>query len=236
MSEEMRKAAVYIDGYNLYYGRLRNTAHKWLDVVALFEALLKVQDPAATLEKVRFFTAHALANFASHGKESVNAQQRYHRALDTKYGGRFELICGTHGFDKDGTLLPSFVPGQPYDRQVRSRVWKLEEKKTDVNIALSMYRDAVKGLYDQVVICSNDSDAEPALAALREDFPKLIVGVVTPVLPPTPGKASHRSVSTSLAKHAHWTRRYLLDDELAVAQLPPHVPTKKKPIRKPEYW
>lgn len=236
MSEETKKTAVYIDGYNLYYGRLRNTAYKWLDVVALFEALLKVQDPAATVETVKFFTAHALATFASHGMESVIAQQSYHRALETKYGDRFELVYGTHSFDKGGTLLPSFVPGQPYDRQVRSRVWKLEEKKTDVNIAMSMYRDAVKGPYDQVVICSNDSDAEPVLAALREDFPKLIIGVVTPVLPPVLGKASHRGVSTSLAKHAHWTRRYLLDEELALAQLPPHVPTKKKPIRKPEHW
>ncbi len=236
MSETNRKTAVYIDGYNLYYGRLRNTALKWLDVVALFEALLKVQDPAASVETVKFFTAHALASFASHGMESVIAQQSYHRALEVKYRGRFELIYGTHSFDKDGTLLPTFVPGQPYDRLVRSRVWKLEEKKTDVNIAMSMYRDAAKELYDQVVICSNDSDAEPVLAALREDFPTMIIGVVTPVFPPTVGKASHRGVSASLARHAHWTRRYLLDEELALAQLPPHIPTRKKPIRKPEHW
>jgi|JI6StandDraft_1071083.scaffolds.fasta_scaffold18410_2 hypothetical protein len=234
--DENKKTAVYVDGYNLYYGRLRNSAYKWLDVVALFDGLLKVQDPGASLEMVKFFTAPALARFASHGTVSVEAQQSYHRALQVKYGNRFDLVCGAHSFDKDGTLLPTFVDGQPYDRQLRSRVWKLEEKKTDVNIAMAMYRDAAKGRYDQAVICSNDSDAEPVLEALREDFPHLRIGVVTPVLPPDPNKGSPRGVSTSLAQHAHWVRRYLLDGELAQAQLPPHVPTNKKPIRKPEHW
>jgi uncharacterized LabA/DUF88 family protein len=233
---ENKKTAVYIDGYNLYYGRLRGTAYKWLDVVALFESLLKVQDPSASLEVVKFFTAPALARFASHGNDSVEAQQSYHRALQVKHGNRFELICGAHSFDKDGTLLPTFVPGQPYDRNVRSRVWKLEEKKTDVNIAMAMYRDAVKGRYDQAVICSNDSDAEPVLRALREDFAQLTIGVVTPVPPPNPSKGSPRGVSTSLAQHAHWVRRYLLDGELKQAMLPAHVATNKKPIRKPERW
>jgi len=42
--DEIKKTAVYIDGYNHYYVRLRNTAYKWLDVVALFDMLIKVQD------------------------------------------------------------------------------------------------------------------------------------------------------------------------------------------------
>ncbi|MGO6733418.1 6-hydroxy-3-succinoylpyridine hydroxylase, partial [Rhizobium ruizarguesonis] len=31
------RTRVYIDGYNLYYGCLRKTAFKWLDVLTLFE-------------------------------------------------------------------------------------------------------------------------------------------------------------------------------------------------------
>lgn len=233
---ESKRTAVYIDGYNLYYGRLRHTTNKWLDVVALSEALLKVQDPAADLQMVKFFTAPALARFASHGMDSVIAQQSYHRALAERHPGRFQLICGTHSIDTNGTLLPTYVEGKPYDKAQRSRVWKLEEKKTDVNIAMEMYRDASKGRYDQVVIISNDSDAEPVLAALREDFAHLVVGVVTPVSPSQPGAPAHRGVSASLAKYAHWTRKYILDEELAKAQLPNQVPTKKKPIRKPQHW
>jgi hypothetical protein len=232
-----RRTVVYIDGYNLYYGRLRGTSYKWLDVVALFEHILKVQDPDGTLDAVRFFTAPALARFASHGQASMVAQQSYHRALEARHPARFSITLGIHSYDNSGTKLPTFVPGQPFDKTVRSHVWKLEEKKTDVNLAMAMYRDAAKGRVDQVVLCSNDSDAEPVLEALREDFPALIVGVVTPAHPPPEvGGRTHRRVSVSLATHAHWTRKYIVDDELAKAQMPPRVPTRKKPVDKPAHW
>ena len=235
MSSQSKKTAVCIDGYNLFYRRLRNTAFKWLDVVTLFEDLLKVQDPSATLEVVKFFTAPALARFASHAANSVQAQQSYHCAWQLGHPERFELVYGVHSFDKDDMLLPTFVAGQPYDRLVGSRVWKLEEKKTGVNIAMAMYRDAAKARCQQLVICSNDSDAQQALQALREDFLNLTIGVVTPVPPAAPRKSSPCGVSTSLAQQAHWVRRHLLGKELADAQLPVKIPTSKKPIRKPVY-
>ena len=31
------RTRIYIDGFNLYYGCLRQTPYKWLDLVALFE-------------------------------------------------------------------------------------------------------------------------------------------------------------------------------------------------------
>lgn len=229
---EKKKTAVYIDGYNLYYGRLRGTAFKWLDVPALFDHILAVQDPSATVEAVKFFSAPALGRFASHGADSVIAQESYHRALQVRHPSRFSIKLGNHSMDNDGSLMPMFVPGQPYDRNLKVRVWRLEEKMTDVNLAMAMYRDGSKGLFDQVVLCSNDSDAEPVLEALREDFPKLVIGLVTPVRPPA-DEATSRRFSLSLMKHAHWTRRYILDEELSADQLPSIVPTKKKPIRKP---
>ena len=39
------KTSIYIDGYNLYYGRLRNTQFKWLDVVALFSNMALTIEP-----------------------------------------------------------------------------------------------------------------------------------------------------------------------------------------------
>ena len=41
--------AVFVDGYNLYYGRIRGTSYKWLDVVKLFDNLLHEQDPSSLL-------------------------------------------------------------------------------------------------------------------------------------------------------------------------------------------
>lgn len=235
-STSPRSTAVYVDGYNLYYGRLRGTAFKWLDLVKLFDDLLSQRDQNEKLACVSLFTAPALATFASHGDASVEAQSAYHRALKAKYGDRFKVTYGTHSFDRSGTLLPTYVAGQPFDRTQRTRVWKLEEKKTDVNLALHMYRDVCKGLYDRIILVSNDSDAEPALEALRDDFPHIMRGVVMPIHPVISGVTAHRRPSGSLAKHADWTVSHLTDDMLNAAQLPPFVPTKKKPIRKPAHW
>jgi uncharacterized LabA/DUF88 family protein len=143
---------------------------------------------------------------------------------------------GKHSHDKHGTLLPEYVEGHPYDRNRRVRVWKLEEKQTDVNLALSMYRDAASGEYQQQVVVSNDSDVEPVLKSIRADFPGIRLGVVTPRPPPTPGQPTGRAVSSSLSAQADWTRAYLLDADLERAHLPPRVHTGKKPINKPPHW
>jgi uncharacterized LabA/DUF88 family protein len=230
------KTAVYIDGYNLYYGRLRGTPFKWLDIVDFFDMLMVRRDQHEAVAKVVFFTAPALATFATHGAASVEAQSAYHRALKTIYGDRLEIVYGTHSYDKGGADLPIFVPNTPYDRLRRVKVWKLEEKKTDVNLAIRMYRDACKGMYERIILVSNDSDAEPALAAIREDYPETMIGVVFPVRPVQSGLKTHRRISGSLAKFADWTIPFLRDEELAEAQLPEIVPTKKKAIRKPAHW
>jgi uncharacterized LabA/DUF88 family protein len=231
----IKSTAVYVDGYNLYYGRLRGTPYKWLDVVALFEQLIHVQDPLSKLDKVRFYTAPALPRFASHGEASTAAQTEYHRALQSKHPDRVQIVLGKHTYEKDGTIMPAYVDGQPFDKSNTVKVWRLIEKKTDVNLAMGMYRDAASGLFSQLVLCSNDSDAEPVMQALREDFPELVLGVVTPARPPgtRPGRGG---VSTSLSQHAAWTRQYIRDDELERAQLPEKVPTKKKPAFKPGHW
>jgi hypothetical protein len=36
----MPDTIVYVDGFNLYYRALRGTAHKWLDLIALSQAVL----------------------------------------------------------------------------------------------------------------------------------------------------------------------------------------------------
>jgi hypothetical protein len=138
--------------------------------------------------------------------------------------------------DNSGTLLPTFIDGQTYDRSVRSRDWKIEEKKTDVNLALGMYRDAAKDMVDRVILVSNDSDTEPVLEAIRQDFPHIMIGVVMPRRPMLSSDQPQRRRGGSLAARADWTIDYMVDEHLQAAQLPDVVPTHKKPIRKPSYW
>ena len=50
----MKKAIVYIDGYNLYFGLLKDTCWKWLDLWKFAECLL---DGRYELVEVVYFTA-----------------------------------------------------------------------------------------------------------------------------------------------------------------------------------
>lgn len=229
------KTSIYIDGYNLYYGRLRGTQYKWLDVVALFSQITRSIEPHSQIISVKFFTAPALPKFSRHGKESMRAQNDYHRALEAKYPDKFEKVLGSHVYEKDGTKMPVYVEGNLFDKDNTVRVWRLVEKKTDVNLALSMYRDASKRVLDQVVLISNDTDTEPAISALMEDFPALKIGMIIPRGPQISGKKG-RPASSSLINLAHWSRSYINDEELISAQLPERVPTKKKPAKKPIHW
>jgi hypothetical protein len=139
---EPQRAIVYIDGYNLYYSRLRETTYKWLDLVALFrDQIIKPQLPDATIEAVKYFTAPAMGKFASHGVNSVTAQNEYHRALKAKYPGDIEIILGYHNVEE--ARLMSYR--EPPNKSDRLSVWRIEEKQTDVNIALSIYRDVAHG-------------------------------------------------------------------------------------------
>jgi uncharacterized LabA/DUF88 family protein len=233
---EKTDTIIYLDGYNLYYGLLSGRSHfKWLDIVKLFQTILQAQDPNSEIVKIKYFTAMALGQFATHGNKSIEAQQAYHRALEVLYPDVLEIILGSHVAAKK--RLPAVNPVNPnvFDKTQRSHVWVLEEKKTDVQIALAMYKDVVKENCQQVVLCSNDSDLAPALQEIRAEKPDFKIGVVMPIRPATKGEKSRR-ISGSLDALATWTRDYIRDEELQAALLPEKVATNKKPMMKPEHW
>ena len=130
--------------------------------------------------------------------------------------------------------MPAFQAGIPPNKENDHRVWLIEEKQTDVNMALHIYRDAVRGNLQQQIICTNDSDLEPALKLVRADAPDMQIGLVMPLRPP---QASGQAISNKrLTELAHWTRKHILNSELEKAQLSDTVPTKKKPALKPAHW
>jgi uncharacterized LabA/DUF88 family protein len=47
----------------------------------------------------------------------------------------------------------------------------VEEKRTDVNIAVSMLDDAYQDACDQFVLISGDSDLVPGVSTIRTRFP-----------------------------------------------------------------
>ncbi len=222
---------VYIDGFNFYFGVLRNTTYKWLDIVSLVKHICHVQDPSIEIIAVKFFTAPVITRLATKGEKAGQSQDTYHRALINSHPDTVEIIKGYYLMEK-GTP-PRYK--KPVDKQDRVEVWKLEEKQTDVNIALHLYRDAMFRHCDHAVLVSSDSDLVSAFKFIGQDFPSHHIGLILPRRQPK-GDEKNRPANAGLSDLANWTRSYIMDEELEKFQLPEKVPTKKKPAIKPDYW
>jgi hypothetical protein len=69
------KTYVYVDGFNLYYGALRKTQYKWLDLEKLCSVILK----NTAFEKIKYFTAKVSPR--PNDPDQAVRQQVYFRAL-----------------------------------------------------------------------------------------------------------------------------------------------------------
>ncbi len=147
------RVAVYIDGFNLFYG-LRTKGWRryyWLDVRLLAERLLR---PGQALAAVRYFTARVAPDPDDIGKPE--RQNAYLDALAT-----LPQVSIHYGY-----LVPR---GHGY-----------EEKMTDVNIAVEMLCDAHAGLFDTAILVSADGDLTGAVRALTERYDKRVIVAFPP--------------------------------------------------------
>lgn len=222
------KTIVYIDGYNFYYGCLKQSKYKWLDIFKLCEDILHVQNPEYELVKVRFFTAPVKSNFSKRAGQSQSAQAIYHQALMHLYADKVQI---TEGYFQP-VIINAIEGVKPPVLTSLIKVWKLEEKQTDVNIAVSAIEDALHNRCEQAVFFSNDSDLGPALAMLERNFPNIQRAAIFPVLSSTP-----RSGSAELQKYVTWSRKHIREEELEAHQLPDKISrAPSKPAKKPEHW
>jgi len=229
------RTRVYIDGYNLYYGCLKNSAYRWLDVRMLTEqilvSILHEQNGQCTPHRfvtpaVKYFTAPILKAFAK-SEDSISCQAQYHNALIAHLGEEFEMIRGY--FDARPARAYRWKEGKAARDCDRLEIWKLEEKQSDVALALQAYSDAIRNEVDQIVVVTNDADFEPAMHLIRRHTPT-VIGLIVPTKPNT------GSVNVKLEKHAHWVRRHILEEEIAKSQLPPMVRRHHNVIHKPFSW
>ncbi len=207
------RTIAYVDGYNLFFGCLKSTSYKWLDLVALIDMILRIQDPSSDLITVRYFTAPIKAKLASRGQAAAIAQDCYHRAIRQR--GRIEIINGWYSLE--GAWAPRKVT--PPNKQDRVEIWRLEEKESDVNLALQLYRDAIRGECEQAVVVSSDSDLVPAFKLLMVDAPEVRRGLILPRGESLQG-TKRRPPNVALSRLANWTRLEIKNEELAACQLP----------------
>jgi hypothetical protein len=69
---------VYIDGFNLYYGCLKDTPYRWLNLMALCRRLLSAEHAPT---RIHYFTARITARPGN--PSAPMRQQMYLRALST---------------------------------------------------------------------------------------------------------------------------------------------------------
>jgi len=217
------RTKVFVDGYNLYYGLLRGTRLKWLDLVALFERY--VLHPSPNLLEVRYYTAPVLAKMCD-SAESARRQRIYLQALRTLYPMRLQIVEGRMAATKPFLRLVSPINETPEIDRVQ--VYDFTEKKTDVNLACDMLNGALKGEFEQVVVCSNDSDLEAAFASIRKYHPQIRLGLVAPI-----ARAEARYIASDLKQYAHWSK-ILSKSHIAQSQLPERIPGLG--IRRPDAW
>lgn len=231
------KAIVYIDGFNLYHGRLRHSSYKWLDLVKLFETILRKQDPNIELAQIKYFTAHIKARFSRHGEKALVAQTHYHQALKALHPNTIEIHTGYFSAEPSTPIKYKGSNSFAIDINARERVWKLEEKQSDVRLALEMYKDAIEKNCELAVLCSADSDLVPPLELILKD-----TNVGTAVVLPRTFISDHnqrRPANRQLTKKIDnaWVREYIHEDELVDSLLPNRIGRKgKKPINRPKHW
>ena len=219
----MSQTIVYIDALNLYYRALRYTRHKWLNLEALSQAVLPGHSDV-TLINYYYAPISGRTDASAPGRQNV-----YLRALKTTpvvhpFKGNFIAKKAWAGLVWPLEFRPlqrlEFIDPHP----VVARVWKTEEKGSDVNLGSHLVRDAFQGKFQTAAILTNDTDlAEPIRIVVEEC--RLPVILMTPTNQP----------ATSLVRYASDVRH--IGPYLGPSQFPnPVIGAKGIAITKPPSW
>jgi len=213
---EPRSANIYVDGFNLYYGALRDTEFRWLDIREFCQRLV----PRNTIKRVRYFTAQVSTRVSDpHGPAKQDAYLRALRAV-----GGIDIHLGR--FQQSKVRLP-LVDESNNDRPQLVQVYKTEEKGSDVNLASYLLLDAFRKESDIAVVVSNDSDLEEPIRIMIQEL-NVPVGLVNP------HEAKHRS--HDLIKLTPLFYKNVRPSALRACQLPNSVWDGQSEIRRPATW
>jgi uncharacterized LabA/DUF88 family protein len=100
-----------------------------------------------------------------------------------------------------------------------------EEKKTDINIAITLLGDAVADKFDTALILSGDSDLAPVTTKLKQLCPNKKIGIIVPK-----GQSAMH-----LKQHADFFKKIQTKD-LKKSLLPEQVTYNGKNIAAPADW
>jgi hypothetical protein len=205
-------ANVYVDGFNLYYGCLKGTPYRWLNLSKLCTQLL----PGYHVNRIRYFTA--LVGPAPSDPRGPQRQLTYIRALKS-----IDNLSVHYGL-----FMTHKVRRPPVNRSPEGpatvEVLDTKEKGSDVNLATYLLIDAFKKDSEVAVVVSNDSDLVEPIRLARTEL-GLEVGVLHP----------HRRHVKELSEVASFYRP-IRQRALKDCQFPDEVTDAGGTIRKPSAW
>ncbi len=216
MALASRLTDVFIDGLNFYYGAVKDSPYRWLDLRRLAENVL----PEHRIGRIYYFTTIVQERPAG-GSQPIR-QRVYLRALSTIPA--LEIHLGV--FKTQKLWLP--VADSRTGPSIFHHVLRVEEKQTDVNLATQMVARAVRGEFEHAAVISDDTDFVGAVRYVRDT-----VGI--PVVVMNPNVVRRRRVSRELVQSATYVRN-IREEHLAQSQLPHQLTDEHGIITKPESW
>lgn len=207
-----KPSIIYIDGFNFYYGALKDTPNRWLDLESCFRRIRQDDD----IQKIYYFTAKV-------GGASFSRQKVYFDAIATT--PLVEIVLGLYKRKELNCRVSCSHSGS-------KRYFTFEEKRTDVNIAMRMIDDAYRRNCERMILVSGDSDLVPALEMVRAKIPSIETIVYVPANHPS------RSGSIELRNAAHRNRTLKSSSPiLSNSHFPPSLVGKSgNVIHKPSSW
>lgn len=231
------KVIVYVDGFNLYYGAVKNTSFKWLDIVKLFRRIMG-GNPNVVL--LRYFTAKVKS--PPWDADKALRQQIYLDALrgtgliEVHYG-KFKIRGKKGKLSKEITSKCATCGSSvTIPEGTKTLIETPEEKGSDVNLASYLLLDAAKDRFDMAWVISNDSDLATPVLLARKEFGKK-VGVVFYHRGLTAQKANPQRRSDELFHAAGKVHLYLQQNHLQHSLFPDQFKGVDGKIhRKPKSW
>jgi hypothetical protein len=208
------KTNVYVDGFNLYYGAVKGTPHKWLDIRKYCELAF----PRHTIAEIHYCTA--IVKDAEWDPQQSLRQRTFIRALETT-----GVIVHYGSFQSNRTMMPSARPPKEGHRGPQMlEVIKTEEKGSDVALGALLVHHAHQGRFEAAIVLSNDSDLVLPIKIVTQEL-HLPVGILNP----------HKKFAAELGKVASF-KKMMRAGVIEAAQLPDELKDKHGTITKPERW
>jgi len=205
------RANVYVDGFNLYYGGVKGTPYKWLDIRKYCELAF----PRLTIHEIHYCTA--IVKDASWDPQQSTRQRAFIRALETT---GVKVHYGS--FQSNVVSMPLASPPRRGSRMVK--VVKTEEKGSDVALGALLVAHGYQGRYESAIVLSNDSDLVLPIEIVRKEL-GLPVGILNP----------HKKFAAELVKVATFQKQIRVG-VLAAAQFPSQLTDQHGTITKPATW